>query len=494
MAAQDRRRDRRRDRRILIVAFDALRPDMVSAETMPNLVRFAEAGVRFADSRSTFPSETRVNQTALVTGCYPARHGIVGNTFLDDAAAPGKLFDTGDETELAAGDRRLDGKLVDVPVMGEILAARGRSLAVISAGTPGGARILHHKAEQLGGFRFALHRPDASRPSRAIGELLDRLGPVPRHEIPSLDWLGYATAAYLDYVEPALAPDVTILWLCEPDNSYHYLGIGSPANLAAIRRADAEFGRILAWRESSAIGRRLQVITLSDHGQLTVIGPAVGIAAGLESAGFRVAESLADGADAALALASAGGIYVRRSEPDLIAAIVDWLQRQPWCGPVFTADGGDALERRLVGLEHRRAPDIGLALRSEDSVNEHGRPGATVHDSHYPIGGGLHGGLHPLELRTWLAADGDGFRNRLRSPLTAGIIDVLPTVLDLLGVAPPDRIDGRVLGEALADHGDAPPPEVSHQRFTAEGAAGYRAHLAVTRVGTTPYLDRAWTD
>ena len=89
-------RDRRRDRRILIVAFDALRPDMVSAETMPNLVRFAEAGVRFADSRSTFPSETRVNQTALVTGCYPARHGIVGNRFLDQTAAPDRMFNTGD--------------------------------------------------------------------------------------------------------------------------------------------------------------------------------------------------------------------------------------------------------------------------------------------------------------------------------------------------------------------------------------------------------------
>lgn len=482
------------DRRVLIVAFDALRPDMVDAETMPNLTRFAAAGVHFSDSRSTFPSETRVNQTALITGCYPARHGIVGNKFLDEQAAPGKLFDTGDETELAAGDHRLDGKLVDVPVIGEILAAHGRSLAVIGTGTPGGTRILHHKAEQVDGFRFALHRPDASRPTRAIGELLDRLGPVPPHEIPSLDWLGYGVDAYLDYLEPVRTPDVTILWLCEPDNSYHYRGIGSPASLAAIRRADAEFGRILAWREASAIGRRLQVITLSDHGQLTVAGPAVGIAAGLEAAGFRVGASLADGADAALALASAGGIYVRRSDPDRIAAIVDWLQRQPWCGPVFTADGTNALPRRLVGIEHRRAPDIALALRSDDTVNSHGRPGATAHDSHYPIGGGLHGGLHPLELRTWLAADGDGFRARHRSPLTAGIIDVLPTVLDLLGLPVPDGIDGRILAEALADRSDTALPETTRRTFTAEGAAGYRAHLAITRVGETPYLDRAWTD
>ncbi len=127
-------------------------------------------------------------------------------------------------------------------------------------------------------------------------------------------------------------------------------------------------------------------------------------------------------------------------------------------------------------------------------MNEHGRAGGTAHDSQLPVGGGLHGGLHAIELRTWLAADGNGFRNRLRTSLTAGIVDVLPTVLNLLGLAPPGRIDGRILSEALADHGDTLPPETTRRTYTAEGAAGWRAHLAVTRVGTTPYLDRAWTD
>ncbi len=481
-------------RRVLIVAFDALRPDMVTAELMPNLVRFAEAGIHFTDSRATFPSETRVNQTAMITGCYPARHGIVGNKFLDPAAAPGAMFDTGDETQLAAGDRRLDGRLLDVPGLGEILAQRGRSLAVISAGTPGGARILHHKAEQLGGFRFALHRPDASVPADQVKAMLDRLGPVPAHEIPSLRWLTYAVDAWLDYVEPVIEPDVAILWLCEPDNSYHHCGIGTAANLAAIRQADAEFGRILAWRERSAIGRRLQIVTLSDHGQLTVTGAAVDIAAGLQAAGFRVGKTVADGADAALAVASAGGIYVRRSDPDLIGAIVAWLQAQPWCGPVFTRDGIGALTRELVGIEHRRAPDIALALQSDDTVNSHGIAGACRHDSNYPVGGGLHGGLHELELRTWFAADGDGFRAGRKSSLTAGIVDVLPTTLNLLGLAPPDRVQGRILREALVDHVDPPQLEVTRQTFTAEGVGGYRAHLVTSRVGTTIYLDRGWAD
>jgi predicted AlkP superfamily pyrophosphatase or phosphodiesterase len=92
-------------RRVLIVSFDALRPDMVTPELMPNLTAFAKRGVRFTHSRATFPTETRVNQAALVTGCYPTRHGIVGNKFLEPMASPGKLFNTGDETQLAEGDR-----------------------------------------------------------------------------------------------------------------------------------------------------------------------------------------------------------------------------------------------------------------------------------------------------------------------------------------------------------------------------------------------------
>ncbi len=56
-------------RRVLIVAFDALRPDMVTPELMPNLCAFAAAGVRFSHSRATFPTDPRVNQAAPVPGC-----------------------------------------------------------------------------------------------------------------------------------------------------------------------------------------------------------------------------------------------------------------------------------------------------------------------------------------------------------------------------------------------------------------------------------------
>ena len=67
------------DNAFLLVVFDGLRPDMVRADTTPNLLRLAAMGTRFARARSVFPSETRVCSATVATGCMPRRHGLVAN-------------------------------------------------------------------------------------------------------------------------------------------------------------------------------------------------------------------------------------------------------------------------------------------------------------------------------------------------------------------------------------------------------------------------------
>ena len=151
--------------RVLIVVFDALRPEFVTAGLMPNLHGFASGGVRYVNSRSTFPTETRVNQSAVITGCYPSKHGIVANRFMVADGASNRILNTGDDIELEAAFKRSSGRLIDVPTLGERLALAGRSYATISAGTPGGGRLLNHMAETNGCFRCAPRRPDAAVPA-----------------------------------------------------------------------------------------------------------------------------------------------------------------------------------------------------------------------------------------------------------------------------------------------------------------------------------------
>ena len=84
-----------------------------------------------------------------------------------------------------------------------------------------------------------------------------------------------------------------------------------------------------------------------------------------------------------------------------------------------------------------------------------------------------------------LIAGGDAFREGYGSPFAAGIIDVLPTVLHLLGV-PAKGVDGRVLIEAMsrgATPGEA--RKVSHE----VGTGGFARRLDRHLTGNTPYLD-----
>ncbi len=485
----------RADGRVLIVVFDALRPEFVTPELMPNLAAFAARGVRYTASRAAFPSETRVNQTTVTTGCLPARHGVVANRFPFPGRA--EVIDTGRDEDFAPAMTRLresGARLVEVPTMGEMLAAAGCRLASISAGTSGGGRILHLHAEETGGFRLALRHPEAAVPSGVFARIVDRLGPPPAQEVPGLAWNSYALDCWLDWVEPELRPEVSLLWLSEPDESFHWHGIGAPASLTALRHLDAEFGRLLARKGAELQTGALQLIAMSDHGQISLRGPKLDLVARMRAAGFRAGATPGPDTDYLVAVHNAGGIWVRDGRWDLIEAMVAWLRGQDWCGPLFTAEGlAGTLPRREIGVEHPRAADIVLALAHDETPNAWGRAGTSADAAPYPEGGGCHGGLSRFELANFLALGGSTFRDAAVIDLPAGNADILPTVCALLDIAPPGPLDGRVLVEAFADGraiGDAPTARV----IEAEAEGGRRTRLACTDYQGRRYLDAAWLE
>ena len=62
--------------KIVVVVFDGLRPDMVTADLMPHLHAFANQSRWFREARSVFPSMTRVATASIATGAPPAVHGL----------------------------------------------------------------------------------------------------------------------------------------------------------------------------------------------------------------------------------------------------------------------------------------------------------------------------------------------------------------------------------------------------------------------------------
>src|SRR5436190_6296585 len=80
----------------LVIVGDGLRPDYVTPEVMPRLVRLGQRGVVFRSHHAVFPTVTRVNASSFVTGAYPEAHGLLGNTIYIPNANATKGLDTGE--------------------------------------------------------------------------------------------------------------------------------------------------------------------------------------------------------------------------------------------------------------------------------------------------------------------------------------------------------------------------------------------------------------
>ncbi|MEM7426041.1 MAG: alkaline phosphatase family protein [Pseudomonadota bacterium] len=475
--------------KILIVVFDALRPEFVRPDLMPNLCRFADQGCRFINSRSTFPTETRVNQTAVLTGCYPRRHGIVGNKFPELSVSSDRVVNTGDNEQISEAFLTAQGGLIQSPTLPDRLAALGLNYAALSAGTPGGGRLINHSAEANRTFRLAMHCPEASQPAGALEASVRAAGPLPAYHRPALDWINWASDAYLGYIVPEVDPDVMLLWLCEPDETFHFLGIGSEPALETIRNADRQFGRILEHHARELDSGALHLIAMSDHGQISLEGEALDLVGQMQEAGFRAGKAPGEDVDYTVVAGNAASIWARERAQAGVVPLVEWIQDQPWCGPVFTRDGlAGTLKLEEVLMDHPRSPDVAFAFRYSDGQNSAGIRGLTQHDAFYPERGGCHGGLSPHELNNVLILGGQQIRAGRVDPSPAGNIDVLPTLFALLGLPEPDGIDGAALSSAF--HGRVVEETRPEERMIE--APNGRTRLSVTETRGRRYLNRAW--
>lgn len=458
--------------RIIMVALDGMRPDMIDAVTTPNLAALAAEGTRFANARSVFPSETRVATPSLITGCRPGGHGMVANTLFDASVAPDRLLRTklvSDVMVLANGAE----SPLQRPSLAERLAPAGLSFALVSAGTQGAAQLLHPAAERLGSFRWNVEDTDGT----TAAEVRDALGATPPHATPNIARVDFAGRVLLDHVLPKHRPDVALLWLSEPDISFHWGGLRAPHTLQALAAADAVLGRIRAWRDAQPDASEIGIIVLSDHGHVTGRGKRC-LRTELVKAGFRAGTGMAPDIDVVVAPAAAPGIWLR--DRALAPQIADFLATQDWAGPLLARDPsilpeGQAMPLSVLGSGHSRSADLVATFAGSEDPDEWGLPGHAPFDApDVPEGGGMHGGLHRSELATVLVMQGGPFRAGAVAQEAADLTDIVPTVLHVLG-QPVEGMEGRPLRGAIDASADATPARETltlHGGFTLEAMRG----------------------
>jgi predicted AlkP superfamily pyrophosphatase or phosphodiesterase len=477
---------------ILIVVFDGLRPEQMTSEHMPNLCRFARTGVCFLRHHATFPTETRVNVASVMTGCYPGRHGLVGNQFYLHEDGGRRKIDTGSRQSVACLEEVTTGHAFQRQSLGEILGSTGERMASINVGTSGNAYLNHHKAEETGGL---IIHPHFTIPAAEAEELRSRGGAWPPAAIPNAAQIHHAAAILMDDVIPRYKPTVAVLWLSDPDGTQHKTGVSSRQALAAISQADVELGRIITYLEATGLAASTDIFVVSDHGHSTVTY-TVDVAAKLIEAGLKESPESTE-----VLLAGSGGcilFYVQDHDPVKVEAITAFLTRQAWCGPLFTSASTDPVSYtfplRLIHSQNPRSPDILMSFAWDTTSNRSGIPGGGVFaQGSVDVGGGNHGSISPFEIHSVLVASGPHFKKGMKTAIPSGNVDLLPTILQLLGRTPPEAVDGRVLVEALAD--GPTPEEIAvktqiHEVGDRTGVTAFKQRVQTSTVGQTIYLEK----
>jgi arylsulfatase A-like enzyme len=502
----------------LVLVLDGLRPDSITPDDTPNLWRLRQEGVNYSNSHSVFPTVTRVNATAIATGVYPARNGIVGNSFYDRAVDPRRSFSNDDHRNLQRLEEATGGMVLSKS-LGELLAERGRRLAAVSAGSSGSALLTNHRAPQGVGVLVAGYwEPGVlvAFPADVNEAVLQRFGPAPVKggEVESQDVaVAWTQRVLRDYVLPELKPDVVINWLTEPDHIQHGLGAGSPQAHASIRADDAEVGLLLTRLDTLGLMRTTNIIVVSDHG-FSHAAFGVNLSSELIKAGLKASSDSDD-----VGIASSGEaqlIHVKDHDRALIQRITEFLRAQDWAGVLFTAGRADAgagnvpiegtepgtFSLELIHLAHpQRGPDIVLTFPWTSARNAFGLPGIDSTDTPRPTGpligtAGNHGSMSPWTVHNTFFAWGVDFKRGVTVRIPASNVDVTPTLLALLGYdSDPTlpRFDGRAITEAFADGPDEEQIPLQTKTYvTATPDGRYRAAIQVSEVEGQRYIDKSW--
>src|SRR5213592_3402323 len=125
------------DWHVVVIVWDGMRPDFVSEQNTPTLWKLAREGVTFRNHHAVYPSATMVNGTALVTGVYPGKNGVVANYEYRPEIDRSRSINIESPAAVSRGDEVSGGKFISVPTITELVQRAGGRTVIASAKTVG---------------------------------------------------------------------------------------------------------------------------------------------------------------------------------------------------------------------------------------------------------------------------------------------------------------------------------------------------------------------
>ena len=489
-------------RHVVIVVWDGMRPDFVSEQNTPALWKLAREGVTFRNHHAVYPSATMVNGTAMVTGVYPGRNGIIANHVYRPDIDPHHAVDVELLPVVNKGDDLSGGKYISVPTVAELVQRAGGGTVIAAAKTVG--LLLDRKAGTNSGAKRSLTLfAGKSLPADLLSSISEKLGPFPSAHLQQDIW---TTKALIDVLWKDGLPALSVLWLGEPDLTQHESAPGAPAALAAIKSADENLAAVLAALDQGNARGTTDVFVVSDHG-FSTIERSIDLRKILNDAGFTTKTEFTDEPKPGdIMLAGNGGcvlFYVTGHDEKIIRRLVEFLQQSDFAGVIFTKhpmEGTFSLDQAKIAND--RSPDVVMSFRWKDQKNQFGVSGMIDADWQRAAGQGTHATLSPFDMHNTLIAAGPDFKHGEVDDLPSGNVDLASTILQILGIKTSEKIDGRILSEAMTGRAGAlhrlpkafETARRPYQTQTIETNKDFprgtwKQSLRISRVRSTLYLD-----
>lgn len=433
------------DRYGLIISVDGLKGDWACEPDkhgvkLPNITKLGKGGIK-APIVGVFPSVTYPSHTSLITGCHPAKHGILANEIFEPP------------TVLRSGKWYWDYSAIKVPTLLDAAKAKGWTTAAVSWPVCVGAPVDVNFPEiwQPGSYDLAFQEiAKHCKPPDLIPRVLTRytLGRGQDRDVTLTHVARYIVEEY--------KPRLMLVHLVELDSVQHQYGPDTPEARAEAERSDARVGELLASYEAAGLLKNTVVAIVSDHGFLptrksfhvnVVLTQAELIKPGKDEKGP------AEDWDA-VGWNAGGSCSIMLKKPDDVAV----LERVRKALAPYTGKPDSPILRILERHDIERVggnPGAALMLDAgEGWTFGSSRNGPTMADStrgDHPLRG-MHGQIPDRpELEATFVVAGPGVAEGLTVP-SMRMIDVAPTLAGFLDLGLPTA-------EGVSRAGDAPKSE-----------------------------------
>ena len=373
-----------KDRHVVLIIWDGMRPDYITEETSPNLFKLASGGTFFANHHSVYITSTEVNGTAIATGCYPNRNGIMANLEYRPDLHLIHPINTENLGFMRISDALTGGKYIAMPTIAETVQAAG--FPTVVAGAKPVASIQDRNLTRTSGAakQSVLLYAGATQPQSALQGIESVLGPFPPFPeivlVPNEAQNQWTTKALTEVLWKTGVPKFSVLWLGDPDYTQHQLGPGSYAALAAVHSSDTNLGTVLKALEAKGVRDQTDVFIVSDHGFSTVDRILDLLTPSEDRLGSRLHVTLLrtpePGEVLVVALGGSTLLYVIDHDREVTQRLVDFLQQSNFSGPIFTREtlpGTFALKDARIDTPN--APDIVFSYRWSSKKSRFGAPG-----------------------------------------------------------------------------------------------------------------------